>query len=397
MPRASRPRSHRRHGDGNLRQARGRPGVWELRVTDRAESKRQDKQVVRYRMFRGTEADAQTELKAFAVEVARGQVAVRSAETFGDVLDEWLKLRKSEGWSPTTLSRDGYSVETLRAHLGDRRVDSLSVQAFNDLKATLAPTHAPASIVKVLQAARSSLDMAVAHGIIRANPVASVKPPKVLKPDTDAPTVAELQKLIIAGMESNLTMTTMLIVGARTGARRGELCALRWSDVVLEGKSPHIRVRRTLVLTGDSVEERHTKTGKQRKVRIGPATVDALRLLMATQKGECEDRELVWCRKGHDGEVDDFVFSPEPDCSAPYRPDSATGWIAKLAKRAGIKTNWYAATRHFSASEMIAGGMDPVTAAARLGHSPKMLLDRYGHLREGRDEAAALLLEDVLA
>ena len=50
------------------------------------------------------------------------------------------------------------------------------------------------------------------------------------------------------------------------------------------------------------------------------------------------------------------------------RPDSVTQRYGRLAKRLGIKTHLHA-LRHYSATELIAAGVDPRTVAGRLGHS----------------------------
>ena len=69
-----------------------------------------------------------------------------------------------------------------------------------------------------------------------------------------------------AGVFVWLTMTT--------GARRGELCALRWCDVDLAAGV--ITVRRASPRTGDSREEKDTKTHQQRRVALDPETIAVL-------------------------------------------------------------------------------------------------------------------------
>ena len=54
----------------------------------------------------------------------------------------------------------------------------------------------------------------------------------------------------------------MIILAALTGARRGELCALRWSDIDLTGAGS-VRSRSMLDLP-NSVEEKATKSHQER-------------------------------------------------------------------------------------------------------------------------------------
>jgi integrase len=84
-----------------------------------------------------------------------------------------------------------------------------------------------------------------------------------------------------------------------------------------------------------------------------------------------EHRDRCLARaKALDVEIDEdaFVFSGVPDGSTPPRPDSVTQRYGRLAKRLGIETHLHA-LRHYSATELIAAGVDPRTVAGRLCHS----------------------------
>ena len=53
--------------------------------------------------------------------------------------------------------------------------------------------------------------------------------------------------------------------------------------------------------------------------------------------------------------------------------------------------------RHFTATQLIGGGVDVRTVAGRLGHSdPSLTLRVYSHAIEERDRAAAEIMDRVL-
>ena len=58
----------------------------------------------------------------------------------------------------------------------------------------------------------------------------------------------------------------LLSLAVLTGARQGELCALRWTDV--EGE--RIRIRRSLYRAGPDRGEKSTKGGRERWVVVAP-------------------------------------------------------------------------------------------------------------------------------
>ena len=65
---------------------------------------------------------------------------------------------------------------------------------------------------------------------------------------------------------------------------------------------------------------------------------------------------------------DGFVFSLALDCSVMTNPDTVTQRYGRLAKRLGFDTHLHS-LRHYSATELIAAGVDVRTVAGRLGHS----------------------------
>ena len=90
-------------------------------------------------------------------------------------------------------------------------------------------------------------------------------------------------------------------------------------------------------------------------------TVEILR----EHRRRCDDRAASL---GLTVRSDGFVFSLTPDCSKQIRPDTITQRYGRLAKRLGIDTSLHA-LRHYSATELIAAGVDPRTVAGRLGHA----------------------------
>ena len=171
-----------------------------------------------------------------------------------------------------------------------------------------------------------------------------------------------------------------------TGMRRGELLALRWSDVDLD--KFQVNVERSLEHTkGHGYRFKTPKTKHSRRaISIPSSTVDMLRdhrrqqleLRMALGMGKPPADYLVFCR--YDGR-------PLPPNHLTYR------W------RMAVKGQWvFHALRHTHASALIAAGHDVVRVSRRLGHSsPTITLRTYAHLFEaGPDKAAADAIEKVL-
>ena len=95
--------------------------------------------------------------------------------------------------------------------------------------------------------------------------------------------MAEVQKLIAeAEADGDHVLATAIALGAVTGARRGELCALRWSDVdTVRGV---LSVSRSLTVLATKATEGPTKTHQRRDIAIDAA----LASLLAARKGQQE-------------------------------------------------------------------------------------------------------------
>ena len=179
-------------------------------------------------------------------------------------------------------------------------------------------------------------------------------------------------------------MSALLAVGALTGARRGELCALRWSD--LDSDAAILTIGRSVFdVPGGGWAEKETKTHQVRRVGLDEVALHVLRIHLERVEDRAEKAGVSVLLNG-------FLFSRSPAGLEPVRPDFVTKFTLRLANKLGIKLT-PKALRHFSATEMVAAGVDVRTVAERMGHSdPSMTLRVYSHRRAQRDHEAAAIL-----
>jgi site-specific recombinase XerD len=144
-----------------------------------------------------------------------------------------------------------------------------------------------------------------------------------------------------------------------TGSRRGEMCALRWTHVDFERAI--LWVPRSVVQTKAGLKEKETKTKKRRRVALDPRTLSLLE--------EHRDRWAKQCAGlGCTLAEDAYLFSPAPDGSTPFVPRSLTQRYRRMATRLKLRSTRLHSLRHYSATELIAAGVDLRTVAGRLGH-----------------------------
>jgi integrase len=194
---------------------------------------------------------------------------------------------------------------------------------------------------------------------VAANPCSQAEPPAAPTPNPQPPSPADAARIVNAAWREP-DWGTLVWVGMTSGARRGELCALRWSHVELTPGREVLWLRRAISHSEAGWTEGELKTHQQRRVALDPETVAVL----------AEHRERWVARLEALGETlgeDAFVFSPEPDGSRILVPSSLSQRYDRLAARLGIETTFHK-LRHYSATELIAAGVDVRTVAGRLGH-----------------------------
>ena len=205
----------------------------------------------------------------------------------------------------------------------------------------------------------SVFNRAIMWGLVTANPVRSSEPPRPPKRRAAALTV-EQQDALIAGASGPWCMAASLKVGAALGARRGEVLALRWSDIV----GSRVRIERALTQTKEfGVQFKGTKTGESRTVIL---TSEA----MATLEEHRAQQEVHRRKYGSDYRTDlDLVFA-NPDGTL-LKPGSISSTISLMFRRLGIpkpKGSALHILRHTMSSQMLAAGVPVAVVSARLGH-----------------------------
>lgn len=364
--------------------------VYELRVAlgrDPVTGRYRQKSVT----VRGSRADAQRALRRLLEEVETGQhhALEGGSRLFGDLLDEWLG-HKAADCSPTTTARYRSVIEwQLKPTLGSVPLDRLETKLFDDLYRSLADELEPASIRKAHVVARAALDRAVRWGWIRRNPAAASEPPVVHTHHVRPPDPEDVRRLIRAAERDDPLFAVFLRVAAATGARRGELCVLRWSDVDLDGA--RMTIERSVIVVDGGVREAPTKTHNRRVIALDPGTLECLRQHLGNQ------RELAMYCESRLAD-DAFVFSRRPGGTHPLRPDNCTSSFDRLRRTTGLSGfSLKDATRHLAATRLVAAGVDVRTVAGRLGHSrASTTLDVYSHWLPGRDREAASVLGQLL-
>ena len=190
------------------------------------------------------------------------------------------------------------------------------------------------------------------------NPADQADPPSPPHPDPQPPNAEDAARIVTAAW-ADPDWGTLVWLAMTTGARRGELCALRWHHIDFEAGV--ITLRRSAYLDADGkLCEKDTKTHQQRRVALDPGTLEVLREHRARWQARVQALGVAL-------RPDAYLFSAVPDGRQGLRPDSVTQRYGRQVARLGIKTHLHE-LRHYSATELVNAGVDVRTVAGRLGH-----------------------------
>ena len=364
-------------------------GVWELRAyVGRDPVTGNPRQVSK--TFRGSAREADEALRDLIEQQVPGRSDGAGA-TVGQLLDAWLSECERMDLSPTTLRVYRTQIEhTVRPALGSIKVQRLGAKDLDDLYRAMKEKGSSPKTVRNHHALLSAaLHQAVRWGWVRRNVAEMAKPPRVTQRVVRPPSVDAVRQIVVAAEERDPRLAPLVMMAALTGMRRGELCALRWSDLDLD--EGQIEVARSVVLVPGGLGEKTTKTNRTRRVALDEVGLSVLR----THRARVEE----WARLA-DEELrpDAFIFSPYVDGSLPFRPDNVTNFFIRVRDELKLPDVRLHDLRHFTATQLIGAGVDVRTVAGRLGHTdPSMTLRVYSHALEERDRAAAAVMGSLLA
>lgn len=346
------------------------------------------KRCIRYVTVKGKRADAEAELARLLNETHRGVLPDTSKGTLAAYLQSWLDGKEL---SPRSVEQYRDIIERqINPVLGKVELQKLrpvEVKAWlGGLRGRDGRKLHARTVRHAYRVLHAALAEAVKLDMIARNVADAVTPPKIEAAEVEILDADQIAAALDALSGSRLYPIAVLALAS--GARRGELLALRWQNVDLERAI--IKIEHSLEQTkaGLRFKSPKSKYGR-RSISLPPSAVamlyrhrkEQLEIRMALGMGKPDADALVFCN--HDG--------------TPISPNSLSVTWGATIKQAGLPDVTFHALRHTHASALIAGKLDVVKISRRLGHSsPVITLSTYAHMFDNEDDGAAAAIEKVL-
>lgn len=282
-------------------------------------------------------------------------------------------------WSPTTHDDMKRVANRIPESFADRSVRSITPALLASLYRQLERDGWSAHRIKRAHTLLSvAFAGAVVYGWMRVNPCRDIAPPTPEKAAVKPPSTSAVKAIM---RHADPRLHTFLMVAHNTGARRGEIVALRWDDINFDAGT--IAITRSLAQrVGDAAVVRPTKTGAKghRTLTLDLPTAAALRKHRAAEVADAL----------HDGDDSPaWVFSHD-NGRTPWRPDYVSRLFADARKAAKVDGVRLHDIRHYVATTMLQDREAAIDVAAQLGHaSVATTLSVYSHYIPGRGKEAA--------
>ncbi len=337
----------------------------------------------RFSVYGRTEREVRQKLAELGRKLAADQAPPPGKVTLEGLCQRWLETERKR-WKPKTYYDYRWNLERyVYPTIGRVQLAKLSADRLQRFFDSLSGRSASL----VFRVMHRCFSVAVRWGYLTANPCDRIVPPSYQPPAVGLPDADAMARLFQHCLVSDDPYAGLVGLSLLCGLRRGEITALRWSDIDLDTGRIDV-VRSGQWIAGRWVEtEPKTRAGR-RAIYVGGQGIRLLR----RQKAVVARLKL---QAGPDWQEHGLVF-PRAN-GRPLSPAQVSAAVKRLCKAAGIPPLRHHSLRHATASLALLAGVPLTEVSRQLGHANVSVTARaYSHcLSDGRRVSEAI--ERVLA
>ncbi len=316
--------------------------------------------------------------------------------TLAQFVPQYLEIAKIK-LAPTTLEFYNMVINKhILPKLGRKRMQDIKpvhVQEFVSYLSNLDSHNGKGKIVaktvrRYLTVLQSVFQQAYKLEIITSNPTKAEKLtlPREVQKDVVIFNKQEAAEMLKCLESEPLAFQTMIQLAIITGARRGELVALKFSDFDYDECKVTIS-RAAIKLKGEPVQIKPPKDYEVRTVTINPQCIELVKMLRKENEQRAKRLGTKWVG-------DEWLFTKWN--GEICHPQTPTKQFSKFLEKNGLKHRKFHSLRHTSATLCLYGGVNIKQVQARLGHSELETTQKYLHNLAEADAEAANVLTNIL-
>jgi integrase len=361
-----------------------RGNKWSYRYSVKDPITKRMKQV-RISGFR-TKEEAKADRIRREYEAKEGKYVSKSKETISDLLNAWFKNRQDlrEGKFATLNNYRQMLDFYILPKLGAIPIQDITSETLEDFFRELVKAggkkNRPLShstyraCVNVLS---MGLNYAVSKKKLAFNPIVNVKRLKGRTKPIIAYSMQEI-KLLLDNL-STYRLYAFFYLACHTGARRGELVALRWSDLNFNNQTLSINKTRGKSNGIDYEEDTTKNENGMRSIELSLPTIEIL-------KAHKERQNLERMMIGNAWQDTGYIFTKED--GAPIDPTRPYFIFKRALQELNLRNEPLHVLRHTHITELLRSGISPHIVAFRVGDTVPTILETY---------ASVIALDDRLS
>lgn len=278
-----------------------------------------------------------------------------------EAIEHYLETGRCTGMSPTTIRAYVSAKSNAFPQLIERRIDRITLRDIQTWVNARAKEVSPKTL-------KNNLGLLTA--VLKSNGIkldySALKLPQRMNHEMEIPSDAQVSAMLEDVYDCD-DMYLSIALAALMGLRRSEICALKWTDITLDGETPVLSISKALVM-----DEHGLHVEKTPKTHAGRRTLVIPGALYAEMKRRRNLRTNV----------------------VSITPNAITERYQRLAERLGVPPRFHN-LRHYHASVMLREGVPEKYIIADMGHSSFEMVKRvYGHVMEEKRSAISVAMDN---
>ena len=350
------------------------------------------------------ERDCQKALNEVLMQLQKNNYIDENKMSLADYLDYWLGTYAKLNVAPSTYVRYKLSIKDISNYIGNIALSQLKPLHIQKLYVRLLEEkkQSKCTVLKTHRTLHLALKQAIAWQMIYSNPTDFVTAPRPDKVEMKVWTNEQAKDFLnrIGGESIHIPVAIAL----HTGAREGEICAIKWENIDLVNKTLVIRHSLPQKKTDGELKISTTKTRKSRTISLGTEIVNTLKTWQTKQKENKLFYGNKYIKSGYvctweDGRLisPHYVCDRFPDLIEKVNNDYRVEIKKPKATDLFMKIRFHD-LRHTHATILLQKGVNIKVVSERLGHSKTAIdLDTYSHVLPNMQREAAQKIDEALS
>lgn len=364
--------------------------TWYVRFSKRETrwdpEKQKNVSVLRQKSKGGFKTKAEAQEYGIKMEAASlSGVDVIKNPVFADYFKTWYETYKFPSIRKSTQKRYITNYNYIKNYFRDTKIKNITRSNYQKFLNHLGKKHAPATVRKTNIMIKSCIGNAVEDGLVERNFTnrTTITGNKDAEKHVEYLNMKELNKLVqlcLTDLNTRYTSKYLVLADIFTGARIGELSALKWSDI--DFKNETINITKSWNCNTKKLGPTKTKSSV-RKIKVNSFLLRTIKQLKVNNL--------------------DFVFAT-PRTELPPSSSAVNQFLRRTLDQGNIHKQdfHFHSLRHTHVAYLLSKGVDISAISKRLGHANiattlkiyAYLLDEY---KEKQDSKIVNSLDDICA